>query len=207
MGTNGSCAGVFTAAYEARGGGTGAGPKNIFRILTGWLKAARPESFPRLNATEFRPPALTAPPVTDMEIWGERDWNLRLRHIRSRKGTGTDSACQRHSCDRMRAVCLFKNRGCAFVRHRRPFYDTLRTVTGQNGAVGGTFKDYGIGYREVALKDGGPDLAAIEQAAAGVKAVYIQRSRGYGQRRALTVGDIGDICRLCGSITLRHISS
>ena len=74
-------------------------------------------------------------------------------------------------------------------------YDTLRTVTGQNGAVGGTFQDYGIGYREVALKDGAPDLAAIEEAAAGTRAVYIQRSRGYGQRRALTVEDIGEVCR------------
>ena len=45
-------------------------------------------------------------------------------------------------------------------------YDTLQTVTGQRGRVGGTFADYGIEFRQVPLQNGMPDLPAIQQAAA-----------------------------------------
>jgi cystathionine beta-lyase family protein involved in aluminum resistance len=77
-------------------------------------------------------------------------------------------------------------------------YDTLRTVIGISGDAHGTLKYYGVGYEQVELAaDGGADLAAIRRAAADreVCAVTIQRSRGYGQRRALTVEEIGEICR------------
>jgi len=76
-------------------------------------------------------------------------------------------------------------------------YDTLQTVVGLRGAIGGTFADYGIGYREVALKEGEPDLPAIREAlqAPDVKAVFIQRSRGYGVRRTLSVPEIGELIR------------
>ena len=49
-----------------------------------------------------------------------------------------------------------------------------------------------IRYDEVALKDGEPDYAAIEKAAANpeVSTVMIQRSRGYANRRALQIADI-----------------
>ena len=44
--------------------------------------------------------------------------------------------------------------------------------------------------------DGGPDLEAIREAASekSVTAVMIQRSRGYGERKALTVKEISEIC-------------
>ena len=76
-------------------------------------------------------------------------------------------------------------------------YDTLQTVVGLRGAIGGTFADYGIGYREVALKNGEPDLPAIREAvmAPDVKACFVQRSRGYGVRRTLSVPEIGDLVR------------
>lgn len=81
-------------------------------------------------------------------------------------------------------------------------YDTLRTVTGERGALGGTFRDYGIGYRQVPLLSGAPDLPAIAEAAkaADVKAVFIQRSRGYGDRKSLTSAEIGEICALVRSV-------
>ena len=76
-------------------------------------------------------------------------------------------------------------------------YDTLRCAIGTSGDCHGSLKFYGIGYRQVELgADGAPDLEAIRTAAAEpkVKAVLIQRSRGYEDRRALTVAEIGSIC-------------
>ncbi len=77
-------------------------------------------------------------------------------------------------------------------------YDTLRTVTGQHGKVGGTFADYGIGFDFVAMKDGLPDLEAIERRAAdpAVTAVFIQRSRGYESRETLSIDEIAQLCAL-----------
>lgn len=75
-------------------------------------------------------------------------------------------------------------------------YDTLmNTITGD---CAGSMKRYGIGYRQVDLKDGLPDLPAIEQAAAdpAIKLVFIQRSRGYAVRQTLSCAQIGDICQI-----------
>lgn len=76
-------------------------------------------------------------------------------------------------------------------------YDTLETVVGKRGALPGTFPDYGIGYREVPLKDGAPDLPSILEAVRdpAVSAVFIQRSRGYGIRKTLSPEEIGALCR------------
>lgn len=73
-------------------------------------------------------------------------------------------------------------------------YDTLlNTVTGD---CPGSMKRYGIGYRQVDLKDGRLDLEAIEKAAAAddVKMVFLQRSRGYAVRQTLSCGEIGEAC-------------
>jgi len=77
-----------------------------------------------------------------------------------------------------------------------PPYDTLRSVIGISGNHSGSLMEYGIGYSQVELGDGGaPDLGAIAAACGGnVGAVFVQRSRGYSPRRALSVRDIGDIC-------------
>lgn len=78
-------------------------------------------------------------------------------------------------------------------------YDTLQGVIGITGNYPGSLKYYGIEYRQVDLAaDGNPDYAAIEAAASdkSIKAVEIQRSRGYSERRAFSVAEIGGICEI-----------
>jgi len=85
-------------------------------------------------------------------------------------------------------------------------YDTLLGVIGVSGSQRGSLKDYGVGYvqTDITRKDSAGveesrdiDCAAVTDAlgaSRGVRAVYIQRSRGYSDRRALTVSEIGAIC-------------
>ena len=77
-------------------------------------------------------------------------------------------------------------------------YDTLRSAIGISGDCHGSLKFYGINYAQVDLNaDGDPDILAIKAAAAdkNVTAVMIQRSRGYAERKALTVQEIGEIIK------------
>jgi cystathionine beta-lyase family protein involved in aluminum resistance len=75
-------------------------------------------------------------------------------------------------------------------------YDTLLGVIGVGKESPGSLAEYGVRYREVALgEDGFPDLEAIRQALkeeSTVKAVHIQRSRGYNLRPSLSVEKIGE---------------
>lgn len=76
-------------------------------------------------------------------------------------------------------------------------YDTLRNAIGITGDCHGSLKFYGIDYGQVDLNDNGePDYEGIAKAVADerVTAVMIQRSRGYDERKALTVDEIGRIC-------------
>ena len=76
-----------------------------------------------------------------------------------------------------------------------PAYDTLQnTITGD---YCGSMKSYGIGYKQVDLVNGMPDLPAITQAAKdrSVKLVFIQRSRGYAVRKTLSCAEIAEICK------------
>jgi len=78
-------------------------------------------------------------------------------------------------------------------------YDTLRNAIGIAGDCHGSLKFYGIDYAQVNLaEDGGPDYEAIENAVSQKKiaAVMIQRSRGYEDRKALSVDEIGRICEI-----------
>ena len=75
-------------------------------------------------------------------------------------------------------------------------YDTLRSVIGISGDCHGSLKFYGIDYAQVDMTpEGEPDYDGIARAAADSKvaAVMIQRSRGYADRKALTVDEIGKI--------------
>ncbi|HHU22387.1 MAG TPA: hypothetical protein GXZ52_03080 [Clostridiales bacterium] len=75
-------------------------------------------------------------------------------------------------------------------------YDTLRGVIGISGDYPASLKYYGVDYAQVDLgQDSRPDFEAISSAAANskVKAVFIQRSRGYSQRRALLIEEIDEI--------------
>ena len=75
-------------------------------------------------------------------------------------------------------------------------YDTLQCTIGISGDGVGSLKYYGTDYAQVdLLPNGEPDYEGIIRAAADPKvgAVTIQRSRGYGLRRAFGVEDIGKI--------------
>lgn len=75
-------------------------------------------------------------------------------------------------------------------------YDTLRSAIGISGDCFGSLKFYGIGYAQVDLTAAGePDYEGIRRTAASpeVTGVMIQRSRGYEDRKALTVQEIGKI--------------
>lgn len=74
-------------------------------------------------------------------------------------------------------------------------YDTLEEVIGLRGEGAGSLRDFGVRYGEVPLKDGKIDLPAALKAAAGAKACYIQRSRGYSLRPSLSVEEIGEAAR------------
>lgn len=77
-------------------------------------------------------------------------------------------------------------------------YDTLRNAIGIAGNCHGSLKFYGVDYAQVDLKsDGMPDYDGIRAAASDrkVSAVMVQRSRGYDDRPALSVEQIGEICR------------
>ena len=77
-------------------------------------------------------------------------------------------------------------------------YDTLQGVIGITGNGVGSLKEFGIHYRQVDLTpEDTPDLPGIVQAVQepGVKAVLIQRSRGYATRASLSVETIGAICK------------
>ena len=76
-------------------------------------------------------------------------------------------------------------------------YDTIQSAIGITGNAPGSLRSYGIDYGQVELTvDGKPDLPAIAKAVqeAQVKAVVIQRSRGYATRASLSVAEIGAIC-------------
>ena len=82
-------------------------------------------------------------------------------------------------------------------------YDTLLGVIGVSDKGPGSLKDYGIHYRQVDVTaDDRPDVEGILKAAAepGVKAVLIQRSRGYATRASLSVEEIGALCAAIRSV-------
>ena len=77
-------------------------------------------------------------------------------------------------------------------------YDTLLGVIGTAEKGHGSLKDYGVEYRQVELVDDAPDLEGIARTAADpkVKAVLIQRSKGYSTRASLSVAEIGEMCAI-----------
>ncbi len=77
-------------------------------------------------------------------------------------------------------------------------YDTMEEVIGIRGEEGiGSLKDFGVSYMQVDLKDGKLDFEAIENTVKlnTVKAVLIQRSRGYAWRDSLSVDDIEEVIK------------
>ncbi len=77
-------------------------------------------------------------------------------------------------------------------------YDTLIGVIGADKPSDGSLAEYGIGYREVSLINGRPDLDGIAAALRedpAIRMVHIQRSRGYDLRPSLSVAAIGEIIK------------
>ena len=77
-------------------------------------------------------------------------------------------------------------------------YDTLLGVIGVDGSDEnyGSLKDYGINYQQVdLLPNSEPDLEGIREMAKTSNVCHIQRSRGYATRKALSLEQIGAICK------------
>ncbi len=80
-------------------------------------------------------------------------------------------------------------------------YDTLEEVIGIAGTAGnGSLRDFGVDYDQVdLLADGTFDLLLIDRKLADwagrVKVVFIQRSKGYLNRKTLSVSEIGELAR------------
>ena len=86
-------------------------------------------------------------------------------------------------------------------------YDTLEEVIGIAGEPGcGSLADFGVSYRQIELLEGKTldldAIAAFLRSAEGerVKVCFIQRSKGYLNRRTLTVDEIGEAVRVVKSI-------
>lgn len=81
-------------------------------------------------------------------------------------------------------------------------YDTLEEVIGIRGRGNGSLLDYGVTYKQIELTESGeidkPALAA--SITDRTKMVTIQRSTGYGWRKALTVGQIADAADFIHSV-------
>ncbi len=77
-------------------------------------------------------------------------------------------------------------------------YDTLLGVVGAVDKGHGSLKDYGVEYRQVDLADNAPDKEKLAQAVREprVRAVLIQRSKGYATRASLSVDEIGELCAI-----------
>lgn len=85
-------------------------------------------------------------------------------------------------------------------------YDTLDEVIGNTGTPGnGSLRDFGVEYREASLlPDGSFDREAIRRVLTEegkrIKVVFIQRSKGYLNRKTLSVSEIGQIISFVKSI-------
>lgn len=88
-------------------------------------------------------------------------------------------------------------------------YDTLEEVIGISGESGnGSLRDFGVRYDQIDLINCGFDFERIKdvlcrEMSSGrpVKVVFIQRSKGYLNRKTLTVAEIGEAVRIVKSIS------
>lgn len=85
-------------------------------------------------------------------------------------------------------------------------YDTLDEVIGNTGTAGnGSLRDFGVEYRQADLgEDGSFDTQRIRDVLTAegdrIKVVFIQRSKGYLNRKTLSVDQIGEIIKFVRSI-------
>ena len=85
-------------------------------------------------------------------------------------------------------------------------YDTLEEVIGISGTPGnGSLKDFGVDYEQTDLnEDGTFNFTEIEDKlralGARVKMVFVQRSKGYLNRKTLSVDEIGELVKFVKNI-------
>ncbi len=86
-------------------------------------------------------------------------------------------------------------------------YDTLEEVIGLTGNAGdGSLRDFGVSYEQAELTAaGGFDFDAIgarlsREDGDRIKMVFVQRSKGYLNRRTLSVAEIGELVRFVKAI-------
>ena len=85
-------------------------------------------------------------------------------------------------------------------------YDTIHSVIGLGEEAGGSLREFGVKYEEIALTDSGEvDLTAIPERVKNAKIAYIQRSRGYSLRRSITIDEIAEIVKIVKSANPRAI--
>ena len=73
-------------------------------------------------------------------------------------------------------------------------YDTLHGVIGIDGSKCGNLMEYGVKYDQCDLLPGSlPDIEKIKEGCRDAKVCYIQRSRGYAKRKALSLDIIKQI--------------
>jgi len=76
-------------------------------------------------------------------------------------------------------------------------YDSLRTIIGTEGDSRNSLIKHGIKYEQIELVDSDFDYPAIISRIkkGNVKLIEIQRSRGYSQRKSLTISQIERLCK------------
>ena len=86
-------------------------------------------------------------------------------------------------------------------------YDTLEEVIGITGEAGnGSLRDFGVSYHQIELLDGKtfdfPAIGAyIRENKEKVKMIFVQRSKGYLNRKTLSVAEIGELVRFVKEIS------
>lgn len=117
---------------------------------------------------------------------------------------GTESALVRHtivSGTHAICSCLFGllRPGDTLLSATGAPYDTLEEIIGKRGSGSGSLKEWGIHYREIALKPNGMiDLEALSAALDDktIRVVELQRSKGYVYRPSYTIADMTDAIAL-----------
>lgn len=82
-------------------------------------------------------------------------------------------------------------------------YDTFDSVIGIDGSHNGSLMDFGVKYDEIPLKNSRADIDKIKEylSREKVKAVHIQRSRGYEWNHDITLGEIEKIIKAVKSVS------
>ena len=118
---------------------------------------------------------------------------------------GTEAALVRHTFVNgthaiATALCGLLHKGDTLLSVTGKPYDTLcAAVIGDHPA---SLESAGVTYRQVdLLPDGTPDYAAIKENLPGANAVFIQRSKGYTNRRTLSIADFRELCGFIKNIS------